>query len=75
MQTLHETGMLEYGPDKLSYQAVIAALEKSDEKDAPERAVKLKQKVEAIYGEGGWRHETIIEISGGSITRVHERLT
>lgn len=62
MRTLHETGKLEYGPDKLSYQAVITALERSEEKDAPKRAAKLKQEVEAMYGEGGWQQETLIEV-------------
>jgi hypothetical protein len=62
MQTLHETGKLEYGPDKLLYQAVIAALEKSDEKDTHEHAAKLKQEVEAIYGKEGWQQETVIEV-------------
>jgi pentatricopeptide repeat protein len=62
MQSLYEMKKLEYGPDRQSYQTVILALEKSDEKDATERAAKLRQKVESIYGEGGWQQETLIEI-------------
>lgn len=61
MQVLYDTGKVEYGPDKVSFQVVIDAILKSDEDDAVERAENLKKQAEQIYGKGkGWQQDTLI---------------